>query len=66
MGYPESLWCVEEGGRLLPQTIPHPIAMRLRKDGAPGLVALRCGAPGSILLTSGFKVEVNVCNGDYG
>jgi hypothetical protein len=25
-------------GRLLPQTIPHPIAVSLRKGGAPGFV----------------------------
>ena len=34
-------------GRLLPQTIPHPIAMRLRKGGAPGVGGGSCDGRGA-------------------
>ena len=36
-----------EDGRLLPQTIPHPIAMRLRKGGAPGVGGGSCDGRGA-------------------
>jgi len=31
-------WLGKESGSRLPARIPHPFAMRLRKDGAPGFV----------------------------